>query len=136
VARLRALCESFTAFCLRYPAFLDCALSLMRRPARDLRDRVSPATWLRLGLGMAAALAPLAAVLREGAEEGAFEIEDADFAANRLYTQILGTMHLARSGVGVRQTAPGFPDVFELDPEAVRRACVEDAMAVARVASR
>ena len=35
----RAL-DRFTRFCLRYPAFLDCALSLMRRPAAELRERV------------------------------------------------------------------------------------------------
>src|SRR3989337_4225351 len=30
---LRDALDRFTRFCLRYPAFLDCALSLMRRPA-------------------------------------------------------------------------------------------------------
>ena len=33
---LRAALDVFTRFCLRYPAFLDCALSLMRRPAPEL----------------------------------------------------------------------------------------------------
>ena len=41
-------------------------------------------------------------------------------------------MHLARLGAGVRESAPGVPDVFALDPERVRRACVEDALALAR----
>src|SRR5436309_5028735 len=30
--RLRELSECYLAFCLEYPAFLDCAVSLMRRP--------------------------------------------------------------------------------------------------------
>jgi AcrR family transcriptional regulator len=120
--------DHFTRFCLRYPAFLDCALSLMRRSAGDLRERVSEGVWLRLGRSMAACLAPLSAIL---AEEG---VEDPDFTANRLYTQVLGTMHLARLRAGVRESAPGVPDVFVLDPERVRRACVEDALAVARIA--
>jgi hypothetical protein len=30
----------------------------------------------------------------------------------------------------VREAAPGVPDVFVLDPERVRRACVEDALAL------
>jgi AcrR family transcriptional regulator len=128
-AQLRAALEHFTAFCLRYPAFLDCALSLMRRPARELREAVSDAVWLRLGQAMAAALHPLAEILRAGAERGTFAIEDPDFLANRLYTQVLGTMHLARIGLGVRQAAPGVPDAFGLDPEAVRAACVQDALA-------
>jgi AcrR family transcriptional regulator len=115
--RLRAALEHYTAFCLRYPAFLDCALSLMRRPARELREAVS------------AALHPLAEILRAGAERGTFAIDDPDFVANRLYTHVLGTMHLARIGLGVRQAAPGIPDAFRLEPEAVRAACIEDALA-------
>jgi AcrR family transcriptional regulator len=125
---LRAALDHFTRFCLRYPAFLDCALSLMRRPADELRERVSEGVWLRLGRSMAACLAPLAALL---AHEG---VEDPDFTANRLYTQVLGTMHLARLGAGVRESAPGVPDVFAVDPEQVRLACVEDALAVAGAA--
>jgi AcrR family transcriptional regulator len=125
-ADLRAALDHFTRFCLRYPAFLDCALSLMRRPADELRERVSEGVWLRLGRSMAACLAPLAAIL---ADEG---VKEPDFTANRLYTQVLGTMHLARLGAGVREAAPGVPDVFAMDPERVRRACVEDALATAR----
>ena len=124
-ADLREALDRFTRFCLRYPAFLDCALSLMRRPAAELRERVSEGVWLRLGRSMAACLAPLASFLRA---EG---VEDPDFMANRLYTQVLGTMHLARIGLGVRESAPGVPDAFPLDPERVRRACVEDALALA-----
>jgi AcrR family transcriptional regulator len=125
-AVLRDALDAFTRFCLRYPAFLDCALSLMRRPAGELRERVSEGVWMRLGRSMAACLAPLAAILES---EG---VEDPDFVANRLYTQVLGTMHLARIGAGVREAAPGVPDVFALDPEQVREACVEDALALVR----
>jgi len=122
---LRDALDRFTRFCLRYPAFLDCALSLMRRPADELRERVGEGTWLRLGASMSACLAPLARIL---ADEG---VEDPDFTANRLYTQVLGTMHLARIGLGVREAAPGVPGAFPLDPETVRAACVEDALALA-----
>jgi AcrR family transcriptional regulator len=127
-ADLRGALDEFTRFCLRYPAFLDCALSLMRRPAAQLQDRVGEGVWLRLGRSMAACLAPLASLLEERG------VEDPDFVANRLYTLVLGTMHLARIGVGVREAAPGVPDAFPLDPERVRRACVEDALALAGVA--
>src|SRR3954469_15608389 len=131
--RLRAALEHYTAFCLRYPAFLDCALSLMRRPARELREAVSDAVWLRLGQAMAAALHPLAEILRAGAQRGTFAIDDPDFVANRLYTHVLGTMHLARIGLGVRMAAPGVPGAFRLEPEDVRAACVEDALATVRI---
>ena len=42
-AQLEAWARAYAGFCLRYPAFLDCALSLMRRPARDLREALSQA---------------------------------------------------------------------------------------------
>jgi AcrR family transcriptional regulator len=131
VAQLRAMCDGYTRFCLQYPAFLDCALSLMRRPAADLMASVSEAVWLRLGQAMAQCLTPLSRALALGAERGVFAVDDPDFAANHLYTQVLGTMHLARVGAGVRLGPGGVPEMFHIDPEAVRRACVEAAMALA-----
>ena len=88
---------------MRYPAFIDSALSLMRRPARELQDIVSESVWLRLGQGMARCSDQLADVLREGVEAGDFEVEDPDYMANYLWTSTLGAMHLARIRVGVRQ---------------------------------
>ena len=87
---------------MRYPAFIDCALALMRRPARDLQDIVSESVWLRLGQGMARCSDQLAAVLREGAEAGDFDVDDPDYMANFLWTSTLGAMHLARIRVGLR----------------------------------
>ena len=71
-------------------------------------------------------------MLREGAESGAFEIEDPDYMANVLWTQTLGAMHLARIGVGVRRLAPGVPGLFAVEPEQVVRSCVESALATVR----
>jgi hypothetical protein len=71
---------------------------------------------------MTESLAPLVAILRA---EG---VDEPDYVANRIYAQVLGTMHLARVGAGVTDAA----DVFAIDPERVRRDCVEDAVALAR----
>jgi AcrR family transcriptional regulator len=120
---------AYIDFCLEFPAFLDCALSLMRQPAEELRDRVSEAVWLRLGRGMGTLLGGLSSILARGAGSGDFAVTDPDFTANHIYAQTLGTMHLARSGVGVRVTATGIPDMFPLDPQDVRRAAVADALA-------
>ena len=38
-------------------------------------------------------------------------------------------MHLARIRVGVRQLAPGIPDLFRVAPEQVVRTCVSTTMA-------
>ncbi len=125
---LRALSEVFADYCGEHPAFIDCALSLLRRPAPALRERVSESVWLRLGRSMASCLSVSAEILRAGMESGAFAIEDPDFESNRLYTQTLGIMHLARIGVGVRD-ADGLPDVFAVDARRVRDAAVAAALA-------
>ncbi len=133
VARLEDGWRRYTDFCLEHPAFLDCGLSLMRRPAEQLRERISDAVWIRLGQGMGACLGRLSEILAEGARQGAFEVRDPDFTANHLYTQTLGTMHLARIGVGVRAGvgggAGGIPEMFAIDPRRVQEACIADVLA-------
>lgn len=127
--RLERCAEAFAGYCQRYPAFLDCSLSLMRRPASELRAIVSESVWLRLGQGMARCLNHLAEILRSGSEAGTFAVAEPDYMANVLWTQMLGTMHLARIRVGVRQLAPGVPGLFAVAPEQIVRTCVSSAMA-------
>jgi hypothetical protein len=106
----------------------------MRRPASELQGVVSDSVWLRLGQGMARCLGHLARVLREGAEQGVFaDVGDPDYAANVLWTQMLGAMNLARIRIGVREAAPGVPGTFEVTPDQVVRTCVDYALAVAGV---
>src|SRR5918997_155509 len=87
VARLERATEAYAGYCLRYPAFLDASMSLMRRPAEDLAEIVSESVWLRLGQGMARCLEQLAGILRDGVAAGVFTIDDPDYAANVLWTQ-------------------------------------------------
>jgi AcrR family transcriptional regulator len=133
VARLEHGWRCYTDFCLEYPAFLDCGLSLMRQPAEVLRESISDSIWIRLGVSMAACLGKLSHILAEGAREGAFTVQDPDFTANHLYTQTLGTMQLARIGVGVRAGAGGgtvgVPEMFAIDPRRVQEACIADVLA-------
>jgi AcrR family transcriptional regulator len=122
--RLRACAERYVSYCLEHPAFVDVSLSVMRRRPAELRRVVSEAVWLRLGRGMARCLGPLAAILEAGREQGAFAVQDPDFTANHLYAQVLGTVHLARTGVGVRETAPGVPATFPIEAARVHDECV------------
>ena len=131
VAQLEAGMLAYAEFCLAYPAFIDSALSLMQRPARELHDVVSDDVWLRLGQGMASCIDPLVRVLRDGAKDGTFELGDPGYMANVLWTQVLGTMHLARIRVGLRQAAPGIPELFVVTPEQVVQTCVSSALATA-----
>jgi AcrR family transcriptional regulator len=120
--------RAFAGFCARYPAFLDCALSLMRRPARELHDMVSESVWLRLGQGIAICVAHVSRLLADGSAAGVFAVEDPDYTANVLWTQTLGAMHLARIRVGVREAAPGIPALFAIESERVIESCVASAL--------
>ena len=133
VAQLEAWAHAYVGFCLRYPAFLDCALSLMRRPAGELREALSDSVWLRLGQGIATCVVHVSEILRAGARDGIFAVEDPDYMANVLWTQILGATHLARIRVGVRQAAPGIPELFTVAPEQLVRTCVASALATTDV---
>jgi len=129
VSRLEACTHAYGGYCERFPAFLDCSLSLMRQPARELRETVSEAVWLRLGQGMVLCIDQLAQILRDGGEAGVFVVEDPDYLANVLWTQMLGAMHLARLGIGLRHLAPGVPGVFNVAADDVIRTTVASAMA-------
>jgi AcrR family transcriptional regulator len=124
--------RTYARFCVRYPAFLDCALSLMKQPPEGLRAVVSDARYLRLGQGMARCVTTVATTLHEGKDAGLFQIEDPDYLANLLWTQVLGVMHLSRLGVGVRQPAPGIPELFPIEAERVVESCVDSAMLLVR----
>jgi AcrR family transcriptional regulator len=128
VVRLEDGWRRYTDYCLEHPAFLDCSMSLMRRPAAELRETVSDAVWIRLGQGMAACLGKLSKILALGAQQGLFTVSDPDFTANHLYTQTLGTMHLARIGVGIRLGAAG-PEPFAIQADQVQEACIADVLA-------
>jgi len=136
VAQLEAWGHAYVGFCLRYPAFLDCTLSLMRRPARELREALSDSVWLRLGQAIAGCVVHVSDILREGVRDGTFAVEDPDYVANVLWTQILGTTHLARIRVGIKQAAPGIPELFAIDAEQVARTCVAGALATVGVSRR
>jgi AcrR family transcriptional regulator len=127
--QLRQVSERYIEFCRRYPAFLDCALSLMRRPIEELSETVSAAVLLQLGQGMSACLSRLSRVLAAGAEQGVFDVDDPDLMANHLYSTGLGAMHLARVGVAVRELAPGVPQMVPVDPDDVAKLAVETAFA-------
>jgi AcrR family transcriptional regulator len=128
IVRLEDGWRRYTDYCLEHPAFLDCGMSLMRRPAAELRETVSDAVWIRLGQGMASCLDKLSKILALGAQQGLFKVSDPDFTANHLYTQTLGTMHLARIGVGIRVGAVG-PEPFAIQAHQVQEACIADVLA-------
>jgi AcrR family transcriptional regulator len=129
ITELREVSERYVAFCLEYPAFLDCALSLMRRPFSELAEAVSESVLFRLGQSMSACISRLSRILAKGTEQGVFHAVDPDYVANHLYAQGLGAMHLARVSAGVRELAPGVPQMFAVKPADVAQTAIDTTFA-------
>jgi AcrR family transcriptional regulator len=121
--RLRRGFGAFADYGIAHPAFLDCALSLLRQPAGELRAEVSEAVWLRLARATGSCVGRLADVLAE------LDVAKPDLRANQLYLQAIGILHLGRSGAGVRRSGPDAVEGFAVGVEEVRCACVELALA-------
>jgi AcrR family transcriptional regulator len=132
-SQLEQWARAYAEFCCRYPAFLDCTLSLMRRPATELQATISESVWLRLGQGMALCINHVSSLLREADHQGIVTVPDPDYTANVLWTQMLGTMHLARLRVGLRQAAPGIPTLFSVSPDRVVETCIDNALTTAGI---
>jgi len=127
---LYQLLTVFADFCIAYPAFLDCGLALLRRPAAELRDTLSDAAWFRISRAVGRCVGSVQRALEAGVGHGVVVADDPGFVAGRLLTQMMGSMHLARSGVALTEPTPGALHAIVLDPEQVRDACVRDALAV------
>ena len=130
-ARLRGITGAFIDYGIEFPAFVDCAQTLMRRPGPELLEEVSEGAVYRLGRGIASCLAHVAEVLQAGVDEGTFHTPDVHLLANALYAMGLGGMQLARVGMLVKEAAPGVPTVAPLSPEQLREHMVATSIAMA-----
>ncbi|NUR95540.1 MAG: TetR/AcrR family transcriptional regulator [Kribbellaceae bacterium] len=129
--RLRSLTETFVDFCLGYPAFTDCAMSLLRRTGEELFGEITEPVMIKLGTAMAAPLDRIAAVLEAGQRTGVFDEVDTAYLANHLYTQTLGSLHMARVGLIVSGSRPGHPVVHHADVGTVRSTAITATLATA-----
>jgi AcrR family transcriptional regulator len=129
--RLRSISTAFLDFGTRYPAFVDCALSLLRRPGEELMHEVNEGAMLQLGRSLARCLHVLVVVIEAGVETGEFHVNNPDLLANVLYTQALGGLQLARLRLLVREADPDVPTVTTLSAEEVKRYLVAAGIAIA-----
>ncbi len=129
--RLQGVTEAFVDFGLEYPAFLDCAQTLMRRPGPELLQEISESSVFRLGRGIAGCLRVLTDALSAGVESGDFHVPDVDLLANTMYSSGLGALQLARVGMLVKEAAPGIPTVAPVSGAQVREYLVASSLAMA-----
>lgn len=130
--RLRHVTAAFLEFGEQYPAFVDCAHSLLRRRGDELMAEVSEVVMFRLGRSMTACLSHVVEVLEAGVKTGDFEVRDPYLLANIFYNQALGGLNLARLQLTVREGNPGLPTVDQVSFDEVKSYIVEGAVAMAR----
>ena len=132
VKRLRAVVAAFVDYGLEYPAFIDCAQTLMRRPGPELLEQVSEGALLRLGRAITTCLRTLTATLDEGVASGDFKKGDTVLMANYMYATGLGAMQLARIGMVVKESSPGMPAISRISGDQVRDFLVSTAVSLAK----
>jgi AcrR family transcriptional regulator len=130
VDRLRAVVGAFVDYGLEYPAFVDCAQTLMRRPGPELLEQVSEGALFRLGRAITACLRTLKETLDDGIASGAFKVEDSALVANYMYASGLGGLQLARIGMLVKESSPGVPTISRISGEQVKTFLVSTAVAL------
>jgi len=119
--RLDAMVGAFVDYGIAHPAYVDCALSVMRNTGGELFDGISESAMFRLGRGINFCLRPLIDVLHSGMEEGQFRRDDPTTLANMMYASGLGALQLARVGLAVHEAAPGVPTVKRVSAEQVKQ---------------
>jgi AcrR family transcriptional regulator len=131
MSRLVAVTEAFVDFGLEYPAFVDCAQTLMRRPGPELLEEITESSLFRLGRGISACLKQVSDILDAGVASGDFTVENTTLLANHMYASGLGALQLARVGMLVRESAPGIPAIAPVSPDQVKKYVVATAKALA-----
>lgn len=129
--RLGEMVGSFVDYGLEFPAFIDCAQTLMSRTGPELLEEISEGALLKLGRGIAACLSQVQQVLERGMAAGDFRVADSTLLANHMYASGLGALQLARVGLAVSEAAPGVPVVTPLSPDQVKAYLVATARSLA-----
>ena len=129
--RLRSLTAAFVDYGLEFPAFVDCALTLMRRPGPELLEEISEGAMYRLGRGISTCMASVADAVQAGVDTGVFHTDDVHLLANTLYASGLGGIQLARVGMLVKEAAPGVPTTAQLSASQVKEHLIAASVAMA-----
>jgi AcrR family transcriptional regulator len=120
LTRLDSYADTYIDFCLRYPAYLDCTIGLLRHTWHHLSQQISTALENRVMTLIAEANAMLTDLLIAGRDAGVFDLPpiDLNLITHLTYTCTIGVMHGLRSESGVRRGAGGQAERFPLDKDA------------------
>ena len=129
--QLVAVVEAFVDFGVEYPAFVDCAQTLMRRPGPELLEEISESSLFRLGRGISACLTQLSDVLDAGVASGDFVVPTRRCWPTTCTPAASAPSSSPASACSSRSRRPAIPAIAPVSPEQVRRLVVATAQALA-----
>jgi len=112
--RIVAITGEFFEYGAEYPAFVDCAQSLLRRRGPELLDQISLDRLTELGAAINRCFMHITSAIRDGNETGEFDVKDPELIANIMYTQGLGTLNLVTFQRSIRELNSGLPAMEHL----------------------
>lgn len=112
--RLNLIADSFFDYGSQYPAFVDCAQSLLRQRGSELLEQISIERLTDLGAVINRCFDHITAAIAAGNETGEFEVRDPELLANIMYTQGLGILNLLTFQLSIRELNSGLPAMEHL----------------------
>ncbi len=118
--RIDILTTEFLDYGTEYPAFVDCAQSLLKHRGSELLEQISLDRLTELGAAINRCFDHITDAIRAGNESGEFDVEDPELIANIMYTQGLGILNLVTFQRSIRELSTGLPAMDDLPmPEVV-----------------
>lgn len=132
IADLEAQIDCFIQYGIEFPAFTDCAQSLLKYRGAKLLEDVSLSRLTELGTSIRECFAHILATLLRGKESGEFDIPDPELLINVFYTQGLGILNLITFQKSIREVNSGLPVMEDLPAEDVLTYAKRAMVAMAR----
>lgn len=112
--RIMRIVDAFFGYGAQYPAFVDCAQSLLRQRGTELLEQISLARLTELGEAVNRCFDHITASIRAGNDSGEFSVRDPELLANIMYTQGLGILNLFTFQLSIRELNSGLPTMEDL----------------------
>lgn len=123
VQRIDVITVEFLNYGSEYPAFVDCAQSLLRHRGSELLEQISLERLTELGAAINRCFDHITGAIEAGNANGDFAVKDPELIANIMYTQGLGILNLVTFQRSIREMNSGLPAMEHLPmPEVVELA--------------
>ncbi|MFO6453299.1 MULTISPECIES: TetR/AcrR family transcriptional regulator [unclassified Aeromicrobium] len=112
--RIDTITVEFLSYGTEYPAFVDCAQSLLRHRGSELLEQISLERLTELGAAINRCFDHITSAIEAGNASGEFDVKDPELIANIMYTQGLGILNLVTFQRSIRELNSGLPTMEHL----------------------